>query len=282
MEIAELLYARGLAQSAKVKLIRHQDSRVDVNVLWERGLLDTYQKFQSDNAFEKADIIVSFIGRESKGALLTGVYKILGKRRPTISDIPSNDSILKDICVLEDNLYDLEKIDGFDDIIGRVVIDWGNSTRSWFQWLKEGSKEVIEILPRGYVREFPGYLDFTLSYNELRQIIKNPVSNRQWHLMLAAVAGVYLIIDLTDGSQYVGSAYGGAGVLGRWSTYADRPHGDNKELIKLIDENPDRALKFQFTLLRTLPKTLSEKEVILIEALYKKKLGSRAFGLNHN
>lgn len=39
---------------------------------------------------------------------------------------------------------------------------------------------------------------------------------------------------------------------------------------------------FNFTILRTLSKTLTQAEIIDYERLYKSKLGTRAFGLNSN
>jgi hypothetical protein len=174
----------------------------------------------------------------------------------------------------------LEEVGGFEDLKGRVVIDWGGAALTWHQWLAE--KEVIEILPAGYVREFPGYLDFVLSYEELVAIINNPDSNREWHRMLSAVAGVYLIADLKTGRQYVGSAAGKDGLLGRWAVYARTPNGGNKLLRELFTEDNGYATNFQYTILRTLPRTLTIPEVVRFEVLYKRKLGTRAFGLNSN
>ena len=101
------------------------------------------------------------------------------------------------------------------------------------------------------MREFPGYLDFVLSYDELVAIIKNPDANREWHRMLSAVAGVYLIADLKTGRQYVGSAAGESGVLGRWTVYARVPHGGNKLLRELFTEDKEYAKNFQYTILHT-------------------------------
>jgi hypothetical protein len=39
---------------------------------------------------------------------------------------------------------------------------------------------------------------------------------------------------------------------------------------------------FSFTVLRTLSRSATREEVLACEALYKKKLGSRAHGLNAN
>jgi hypothetical protein len=176
--------------------------------------------------------------------------------------------------------YILDRDSNFDGLANRVVIDWGAGTRSWCQWFK--NREVLEILPRGYVREFPGYLDFLLTYQELADIVSSPAANREWHRSLSAVAGIYLIIDRTTGAQYVGSAIGGNGILGRWRAYVAQPHGGNRLLRDLLEKHPGRYRDFQFTLLRTLDKTLSKNEVFAIEAAYKRKLGSRAFGLNAN
>lgn len=100
--------------------------------------------------------------------------------------------------------------------------------------------------------------------------------------MLGAVAGVYLITDMVTGKQYVGSASGEAGVLGRWAQYARSGHGGNVLLKQVLAERPGAEQRFQFTLLRTLPQTLTRAEVIAYEVLYKHKLGSRVFGLNSN
>jgi hypothetical protein len=100
--------------------------------------------------------------------------------------------------------------------------------------------------------------------------------------MLSAVAGIYLITDNLTGQQYVGSAYGINGILGRWTIYAKNMHGDNVELKKLIHENPNRFEYFQFSILQTLPKEMTKNEVIKTESIFKNKLGSRAFGLNSN
>ena len=168
---------------------------------------------------------------------------------------------------------------GYEDLKDRVVIDWGGARR-WDQELRP--KEVIEVLPAGYVREFPGYLDFVLSYDELLQILDNPDANREWHRMLRAMAGVYLIVDTVTGKQYVGSAYGTRGILGRWEAYANSGHGGNAYLAALLAEDPNYARNFQFTILHTLPATLTMREVVRYEVRYKQKLGTRAFGLNAN
>jgi hypothetical protein len=71
-------------------------------------------------------------------------------------------------------------------------------------------------------------------------------------------------------------------VLGRWKAYASSGHGGNLLLQELLGVNANHAKHFTFTLLRTLPRTLTREEVFAYETLYKEKLGSRAHGLNAN
>lgn len=98
-----------------------------------------------------------------------------------------------------------------------------------------------------------GYENVILMFNELEKIVKNPDVNRQWKMMLSNVYGVYLILDTTNGQQYVGSAYGKDGIWGRWSDYVHTKHGGNKILIELLTNDPMRYKKFQFSILNVLP-----------------------------
>ncbi|HYE17689.1 MAG TPA: GIY-YIG nuclease family protein [Tepidisphaeraceae bacterium] len=276
--LLELLRARGLDTSKRVKLIRHQDQRFDPAKLERDGLFDVYQSYQAKPVFE-CDLIVSFIGMENSRARLQGVYRV-GQRSPA-TDRPLPQAYVEmGLWNPDGHFYELDRLTGFEDVEGRVVIDWGKGTLAWHQWLSE--KEVIEVLPTGYVRDFPGYLDFVITHDELVRIVNHRDAHREWHRMLSAVAGVYLIVDGRTGRQYVGSAYGQSGILGRWGCYADTGHGGNVQLRELVAADPTYAKDFSFTVLRTLPRTLTRAEVIGFEGLYKRKLGSRAFGLNSN
>ena len=101
--------------------------------------------------------------------------------------------------------------------------------------------------------------------------------------MLSAVAGVYLIVDMTAGNQYVGSAYGKNGIIGRWTRYTQDGHGGNAKLQERLSERgSDNAANFSFNILQTVSTSLSRREVIARENTWKDKLGSRVFGLNLN
>ena len=84
--------------------------------------------------------------------------------------------------------------------------------------------------------------------------------------------------------QYVGSTYNQEGILGRWKNYIDTHHGGDKELIAHLNKYPNAYKDFQFTILRILPKSVTDKEATMIESLYKKKLNTRntEYGMNLN
>ena len=260
-------------------MARHQDPNLDLEALLANGQFETYQSYQHRKVFDKCDHVVSLLGEGGTRARLVGVYRVCGRSEPGAVPLPPG-FLYPQMDISRCYYYQLERDPRFDDLAMRVVVEWGEGTRSWCQWLRE--REVVEVLPKGYVKEFPGYLDFVLSYREICEIIRNDQANREWHRSLAAVAGIYLITDRTTGSQYVGSAYGADGILGRWRLYAVQPHGGNRLLQELLERDPGRHQEFEFTVLRTLDKTMSRKEVFDIETLYKRKLGSRAFGLNAN
>jgi hypothetical protein len=139
----------------------------------------------------------------------------------------------------------------------------------------------LEVRPECYGDPFPGFLEFTLSYARLKEILTSPDSYRDWHKALTGVGGVYLITDAKTGRHYVGSAAGGGGLLARWKAYARNGHGGNKRLRELI-KSPARREYLSFTILEILDRSTADKEVLAREVLFKRKLGSRVLGLNSN
>ncbi|MEQ6289542.1 GIY-YIG nuclease family protein [Vogesella sp. GCM10023246] len=265
----------------RTKFVRHKDKQCDLERLYLNDQLDIYQAAQSEPVFADCEQIVSFIGTEGRHAKFVGVYQVQGVAYRPDGRWPDGYLYAAQQECWPYH-YSLQKDSRFAELEGRLVIDWGGAALAWHQWAHDKDKEVVAILPPGYVTEFPGYLDFVITYAELRKIIANPVANARWHQMLAAVAGVYLIVDSESGKQYVGSAYGKEGILGRWKNYAANGHGDNVQLQALLAADQRHAAHFQFSILRTLPRGMTDKEVIQVENLYKTKLGSRAFGLNAN
>jgi hypothetical protein len=263
--IQELLFNRGLAKSAKIKLVRHKSVQHDLYSLYKNNRQEflQYQNSQSKSVFNGVDYIVSFIGEESVFARFIGVYKINDQRKL------ENESFQ----------YSMDEISGFEDLRERVIVKWRNAI-SWHQWISN-DMEVTQIHPGLHYKQFTDYSDFILNFHELKEIVQRQYSD--WKKMLSATKGIYLISDTKTGKLYVGSAYGEDGIWGRWSKYVNtNGHGHNKTLKELVDFNSDHAENFQFSILMLLPRTITADEAIKRERLFKNKLGTNSFGLNNN
>ena len=99
-----------------------------------------------------------------------------------------------------------------------------------------------------------------------------------WAEALRSVRGVYLITHRETGEQYVGAALGVDGLLGRWLTYASSGHGGNVKMRELRAEPEE----YDVTILETAGSSATDDDIRGIEALWKRKLGTRAHGLNAN
>jgi len=275
-----LLKEYGFDVNCSFKLVRHKSNTHSIEKLIENDLFEQYQCVQRRDVF-KCDYIISFVGKESTKSLFWGIYKIKGKINANEAKLTNEYKIEFSMDDLNElHYYLLEKQDGYEDLEQRVIIDWGEGTRSWVQ--NKCDKNVIEIKPKGFVEDFTGYLDFVLSFKKLEQIIRNSDANYIWKNKLSSISGIYLILDKKTGKQYIGSAYGKDGLWGRWENYIKTGSGGNNLLEQLLEKNNDYKYNFQFTILQTLPSNLTSEEVINYEILYKDKLGSRAFGLNKN
>ena len=276
--LAPLGFPRDVAKR-QLKLVRHMDRRVDLDTMLRDGRFEIYQAWQSSPVFSNATSIVSFTGRGERQATFVGVYDVGAASAPGDASPPSIDI---GIDVRAHHHYALTKRSEFDALAGRLVIDWGEATRAWHQWYAPGLKPVVELLPEGYVKEFPGYLNVVLSFAELVTMVRNPTANREWHRMLSAAAGIYLVLDTKSGKQYIGSASGESGILGRWRSYAENGHAGNKLLAELVRNDHTAMQCLQFSILQTLDRALTRQEVLAFESLHKRKLGSRVHGLNEN
>lgn len=283
MDLIQLLELEKFDFKKKVKLIRHtREGGVDIEELYKDGSFLDYQSVQTQNIFGDCDIVLAFLATENTKAKYIGSYEVTGIS--TVGEVRKIKKLpefgIKDFYKDNQYYYYQHEASILEDLKNRLIIDWGKVAIQYCQ--KISAKEVVEILPKGYNSEFPGFEDIILDFDDLKEIVDNVDANREWHRMLASVAGVYLILDKETGLQYIGSASGKDGILGRWRQYSKDCHGGNKILKELLEQYPQRYKKFQYSILRTLPRTLTNTEVIAVETTYKKKLGSRAFGLNSN
>ena len=284
IEFLDLLRLLGFQESAPDKFVRHKSDNWDLEQLYRAQWLDLYQAFQARPVFDGCQHIVSFLGIDKTYAKFIGVYSVgdrsAGAEWTLPLDYPHPEHGLAKYH------YELDKVDGFEELEDRVIVDWGRGTRSWAQRIRN-SKPVVEYLRSGAAASdrvpiFRDYLDFSLTHADLVRVFDDPESHPEWRARLEAVSGVYLILDPLEGRQYVGSASGEAGIWGRWSAYSRNGHGGNKRLRDLIASDPRYPGAFVYSLLQILPGSLTRDEVLGSEGRWKHRLGSRATGLNLN
>lgn len=261
-----------------MKLIRHHERPGHpVQELRRDDGLEVYQSYQAKDKFRGAKWVVSFYGLSGTRAGFYGVYNVRGSR-PAIEAPPLPPSQLWMVGGSQ-FFYELERDPQFHDLRDRLIIDWGKGALAFVQ--NFSNKPVLEILEPGRkLPPFVDYLEFSLTYAELKDLFGNEGAHRDWREPLSAVAGIYLILAESSGHLYVGSASGESGIWGRWRNYARTGDGGNVKLRDLIGENSAYPEQFRFSVLQILPKTMARDEVLKRESLYKEKFGTRATGLN--
>ena len=265
-------------QKARTKLVRHKEDKYPVEELLRNHWLDLYQSYQGKPRFDNVDLIVSFYGLTGTRSCFYGVFKVICGKAASKGPIRTDCPWVKEWRGKCAYYYDLERVPGYEALENRLVINWGNP-RAWCQ--KPTNMPVLELLADGRrLPVFSDYLEFSLPHHELKELYRHADAHRDWRSALQAVAGVYLVLAEKKGQLYVGSACGASGVWGRWEQYAKIGDGGNKLLEDLIARDSDYPERFRFSLLQILPKTMAPAEVIKREGLYKRKLGTRATGLN--
>jgi len=268
---------------ARVKLLRHSLNDNGFRECADAGMIYEYTCHQKADFSKNYDYWIVFVSGKSTQAKLFACYEVGDYVPDTQENIPTGFPAIEASCFQGQNAYyNLKPVDILAEYENRLMIDWGKATISWHQ---KGTtpKPVLAIRDKPGV-SFPGYENVVLTYSELKARIEseNEDEHTQWYTALSKVNAVYLIVDLESGQQYVGSAYGEEGLWGRWRSYVDTGHGNNKLMKELICAHPERYHHFQFSILQILPKTVTDEEVIHTESLYKRKLQSVVFGMNDN
>ena len=267
----------------QTKLVRHPLNKEDVRDVYNRGMIEAYQSTQSKNCFDNCKYIAAFMGTNKTEALFIGMYEIIESVAGSeVASLMPEDYPYPEHFADDHIYYKMQKLDVMSDMDKKLVIDWGQATRSWFQWANN-DKEVLSISNRDEI-EFPGYEEMILSYADLGDIVEGEIRYRKWIEALKNVNGIYLICDTKRNKQYVASPYNDDGILGRWTEYYKTHHGGDVDIKEHLRKYPDAYYDFQFTILRILPKNVADKEAIRLESIYKNKLCTRnpEYGLNKN
>jgi len=248
-------------------------------------VFNAYQQTQGqkvENAMLEAKHVASFIGHEPGKALFVGLYSI-GKSRPLTYaqywSVPayaemkgfgmrgftgeSRASVL---------WFELDLTDFYLPWKGKLVVDWPPPERSWWRRAHRNEISVRAILEDSLLdAAMPSWDEINLNWDELGIL---PV---RWSNVLSQWRGIYYIYDSSDGKGYVGSAYGGENIFGRWRNYAATGHGGNRLLRQREPRN------FRFSILQRVSPDMDAGDVIRLEGTWKERLHTRApFGLNDN
>ena len=174
--------------------------------------------------------------------------------------------ITKELGITDGVNYEAEELEKYKPYFGRVIIKYRKELQAQHRIAKGliDEFEVAQVLPTIYDGEdFPGYDKVKLTFLQLEAIIAR--NKLTWINALENQKGVYLITDLNNGKQYVGSAYGENGMLlKRWRDYVTSGHGGNKELKTLVASLGFEYVKihFQYSLLENYNARI-DKSIIL-------------------
>jgi hypothetical protein len=270
---------RNQIDAQDVKLIRHALSHDGFKECYNKAMIKEYTQQQDQGFSDGFKYWIVFISDKGTHCKFYNCYKVIGSKPDTINNMPENFPH-PEWFKGEREFYDLEEVEILSDLKDRLIIDWGKGTRKWAQ--KGTNDKAIIAIQANPKMVFNGFEKLVLTHDELKEILNDTITYSEWHTALSSIYAIYLIVDRKNGKQYVGSAYGKDGLLGRWSIYAATGHGNNKLMKEAVCTYPDRYTEFQFSILQILPKNLTDDEIINIESLYKKKLLTKEFGMNDN
>jgi hypothetical protein len=253
----------------KVHLARGKESPFAFDAFLA-GDFKEWQESQSARNFQ-CDTIISLIGLDGDDLwLFGGVYKVLGITTGTQSGY----------------LYETELLPDYDNLIGRIIVQYHRSSRTSYIWGDKYAKnlEVLQIVRERMSFPFPGYNKVIIDHPRLRVIVR--IQEPTWKSALSSVNGVYLIVDGSNGKKYVGSATGAGGIWQRWEAYAQIGHAYNRELIELLDAIKGKGVEhvnnFQYCILETADSKATPEFILARESYWKTALLTRLFGYNAN
>lgn len=185
-------------------------------------------------------------------------------------------------------MYDLKLMDRFSHFVERLIVEYKKIQGPKQAKIKIENIEtipVVSVLEKKYIqvnKPFEGYDKISLSFKELKTIIKGNADN--WHILLENINCVYAITDSLTGKVYIGSTYGYNGVWQRWSCYVDtNGHGGDVVLKDLIEKDTNYGNNFVFTVIECFFNRDGNASYILErETYWKQVFTTRIFGNNRN
>lgn len=222
-----------------------------------------FWNYSKKRSFKEGQIAIGFIQIENDKWLLFDISEIT-----------------KDLKRFNDIGYEYRTLDEYNKYFGRLIIRYKNKSQNMVKNAESviGDCEVYEIISDTFEDDnFPGYENVDLSWQDLNRLI----NKKDWKTALENQKGVYLITDTKTGKRYVGSAYGGEMLLGRWRSYLKSGHGGNKDLKQLEFEYVRD--NFKYSILEIYKSTTDDTVIINREHHWMRVLMTRdkRFGYNN-
>ena len=260
---------------AAVRLLRHQDQRSAKGrtpyELWrdDRPAFEAYQSAHSikKRAKLRSDYWASFVGTPSGETILVGLYRCqyIGVNAAARPWPHADGEDAPGTC----DVYELSLDDRLSDLYGCLLIAWGDGKIAWIQRADNQDKAITEIRKEFQEPDFPGFVRFISPLSKIESL---PAT---WVTALSSVRGVYALTCPTTREQYVGSATGKDGFVGRWLSYVRAGQGGN---IALKSRDPS---DYQVSILQVAGSE-TDDEVRVMEGYWMLKLQSAEMGLNRN
>jgi hypothetical protein len=263
---------------AKVRLMRHQDSRADKDRtpyrLWrdspDRDFL-TYQARQNvrnSATFRRYDYWASFVVPPTRETLFVGLYKIIGQ--PSLGEPGVRHVHTQGIEENPYMVFPLQKSDLLKEYEAKLVVDWGADYINWHQDAHTHDKRILELRAAFKEEDWPGALIFIKPLSEI------PNLPTAWIERLSEMKGIYLFTCPRERLQYVGSARSiHAGFYQRWKDH-EAVGGDAVRMQRR--EKSD----YQVSILEVAGSGASDEDILQCEQLWIRKLQTVDMGLNGN
>ncbi len=249
---------------------------------WAVSNPEMYNNYQSNqNSVQEKQLsiakhLASFIGIKTGEALFVGIYKVETWKEIPVAEFtemevvktlygygsrPKNQHHVK--------WFDLRLMPQMAELKGRLVLTWPEmyAARSWSRWAAPNTFPVKTIHEESaLVPPMPSWRNLIIEWADLQTLPES------WKAKLREWRAIYLIHDMNDGKNYVGSAYGEDNLAIRWATYAMSGHGGN---VRLRGRDPNN---FRFSILELVGPSMPMVEVVEIEQSWMRRLHTRADG----
>ena len=269
-----LLRGAGL-DPADVRVMRHKDNGASKGrspyELWrdKRLAFLKYQSVQSVKSRKKlgCKYWASFVVNGFDETIFAGIFRARYVE-PILHDLPKVQAEGEFDPAGTLDQYRLTLSHRLSDLIGRLVIDWGDAHIVWTQYAHKNDKAVLEIRAQQDGEPFPGFLNFIQPLSRIGQL---PLG---WIEALKSARGVYVLTCPRTKEQYVGSADGNDGFYGRWMQYFQNGHGGN---VEMKSRDPS---DYQVSILEVAGSADDHSAVLEMEGRWQRKLQSYEMGLN--